>query len=156
MRSRISRREFLAGSASFVATVAALQSQRAGAAARFSQVVEGPYGPLREAIDLETGLPLILLPEGFQYRSYSWDGDPMTNGAAAPGLHDGMGVVATKGRGDDLEVTLIRNHERAKGNPILAPSRYDTVGAGDDDILPAGGTTTLKFRGREFVSVEPS
>jgi secreted PhoX family phosphatase len=156
MASRVSRRGFLAGSASFVALVAALQAQRAGAAARRSQFVEGPYGPLQPAADLATGLPLILLPEGFQYRTYSWAGDPMTNGALAPGLHDGMGVVATKGRGDNLEVTLIRNHERAKGEPILAPSRYDKSGRGDDDILPAGGTTTLVFRGREFVGVEPS
>ena len=97
MSSRISRRGFLAGSASFVGVVAALQAHRAGAAGRYSNIVEGPYGPLRPATDLTTGLPLILLPEGFQYRTYSWDGDPMTNGASTPGLHDGMGVVSTRG-----------------------------------------------------------
>jgi hypothetical protein len=65
MSSRISRRGFLAGSASFVAVVSALHARRAGAAGRTSEIVEGPYGPLRETIDLATGLPLILLPEGF-------------------------------------------------------------------------------------------
>jgi uncharacterized protein len=156
MSSRISRRGFLAGSASFVAIMAALHARRAGAAGRSSQIVEGPYGPLRPAADLATGLPLILLPEGFQYRSYSWAGDAMTNGDPTPDLHDGMGVVATRGRGDELEVTLVRNHERARGRAILAPSRYDTTGRSDDGIVPAGGTTTLHFRGREFHGVEPS
>src|SRR5262245_33196972 len=153
MRSRISRRGFLAGSASFVAVVAALHARRADAAGGSSQIVEGPYGPLRPATDLATGLPLILLPEGFQYRSFSWTGDAMTNGEPTPDQHDGMGVVATQGQGDALEVTLVRNHERARGEVILAPSRYDTSSRGEEGLLPAGGTTTLKFRGREFVSV---
>ena len=84
--TRFSRRRFLAGSASLVAVIAALQSRRASAAPRASQIVEGPYGSLHEVRDLETGLPLILLPEGFEYRTYSWAGDPMTNGAPTPDL----------------------------------------------------------------------
>ena len=83
------------------------------AASRASRSVEGPYGSLRPVADLETGLPLILLPEGFYYRTYSWSGDAMPGGAPTPDQHDGMGVIATKGSGDDLEVTLVRNHERA-------------------------------------------
>jgi len=115
MPSRLSRRGFLAGSASLVAVIAALHARRAGArTAASSQAVQGPYGPLHPATDLETGLPLILLPEGFQYRTYSWAGDPMTNGEPTPDLHDGMGVIATRGRGEELEVTLVRNHERAQ------------------------------------------
>jgi len=156
MPSPISRRGFLAGTASFVAVIAALHARRAGAArGASSRTVEGPYGPLHEVADLETGLPLILLPEGFQYRTYTWTGDPMTNGEPTPDQHDGMGVIATHGQGDDLDVTLVRNHERARGSVIQAPSRYDPIGHGND-ILPAGGTTTLKFRGRRWVSAEPS
>ena len=49
----------------------------------------------------------------------------MTGGAPTPDQHDGMGVIATKGRGDALEVTLVRNHERAVASPIVAPARYD-------------------------------
>jgi secreted PhoX family phosphatase len=156
MPSRLSRRGFLAGSASLVAIIAALHARRAGAKAATSQTVPGPYGPLHPAKDLETGLSLILLPEGFQYRTYSWAGDPMTDGAPTPDQHDGMGVISTRGRGDELEVTLVRNHERARGSPILAPSRYDTATRGNDGIFPAGGTTTLKFRGRQWAGVEPS
>jgi uncharacterized protein len=150
MPSPLSRRGFLAGSASLFAVVSALHVQRASGAPRASRMVEGPYGPLHEARDLETGLPLILLPEGFQYRTFSWTGDPMTDGHPTPDQHDGMGVIATHGQGDDIEVTLVRNHERARGSVIAAPSRYDTVSPRDDDILPAGGTTTLKFRGRSW------
>ena len=156
MPLQISRRGFLAGSASFVAVVTALHTRRAVGAARASRIVEGPYGPLRGARDLETGLPLIMLPEGFEYRTWSWSGDPMTNGDPAPDLHDGMGTIATRGQGDDLEVTLVRNHERARGDPILAPARYDTASPANKNMLPVGGTTTLKFRGRRWVSVEPS
>jgi secreted PhoX family phosphatase len=105
--------------------------------------------------DLETGLPLILLPEGFQYRSYSWSGDPMTNGAPTPDLHDGMGVIASHGEGDSLDVTLVRNHERADAPPIAASACYDAA-TGPGATVPAGGTTTLRFRGRRWESVVPS
>ena len=110
---------------------------------------------MRETIDLATGLPLILLPEGFQYRTHSWAGDPMADGEPTPNLHDGMGVIATKGRGDALEATIVRNHERASGRPIAAPALYD-ASSGKSGPLPAGGTTTLQFRGRQWASVEPS
>jgi uncharacterized protein len=156
MSARISRRGFLAGSASLVALIAAMHSRRAGAASRVARSVEGPYGPLREALDLETGLPLILLPEGFQYRTYSWAGDAMTNGDTTPDLHDGMGVIASRGSGDELDVTLVRNHERAIARPILAPARYDRSAPTRHDFGPAGGTTTLRFRGRKWVSAVPS
>ena len=125
MPSQLSRRRFLAGSASLVGVLAALQARLTVAGTRASRFVPGPYGRLRPAADLETGLPLIYLPEGFEYRSYSWSGDPMSDGAPAPDAHDGMGVVAAKGSGDDLEVTLVRNHERGFASPILAPGRYD-------------------------------
>src|SRR5262245_10487828 len=155
MPPRLSRRGFIAGSASFVALIAAMQARRAEGAARASQSVEGPYGPLRPTLDLETGLALILLPEGFAYRSFSWAGDAMADGDPSPDAHDGMGVVASRGRGDALEVTLVRNHERALGQPIRAPARYDRI-APPGAFPPAGGTTTLKFRGRRWVSAVPS
>src|SRR5688572_12705598 len=156
MPSQLSRRGFLAGSASIVAVLAALQARRARGAARASRFVPGPYGPLRPTADLETGLPLIYLPEGFEYRSFSWTGDPMSDGAPAPDAHDGMGVVAARGRGDDLEVTLVRNHERGFANPILAPGRYDASTPPGQAFAPGGGTTTLTFRGRRWTGAKPS
>ena len=156
MPSQLSRRGFLAGSASLVATLAALQARRSVAGTRASRFVPGPYGPLRPTPDLETGLPLIYLPEGFEYRSYSWSGDPMSDGTPAPDAHDGMGVVAARGSGDDLEVTLVRNHERGFASPILAPGRYDASTPPGQAFAPGGGTTTLTFRGRRWTGAKPS
>jgi hypothetical protein len=31
-----------------------------------------------------TGLPLIQLPDGFRYMTYSWTGDPLQDGNAVP------------------------------------------------------------------------
>src|SRR5688572_15056225 len=156
MPSHLSRRRFLAGSASLVGMLAALQARQTIAGTRASRFVPGPYGPLRPTADLETGLPLIYLPEGFEYRSYSWSGDPMSDGMPAPDAHDGMGVVAARGSGDDLEVTLVRNHERGFGTPILAPGRYDASTPPGQAFAPGGGTTTLSFRGRRWTGAKPS
>ena len=156
MTSRVSRRKFITASASLVAVIGALHARRTTAVSRASRSVEGPYGPLRPVADLETGLPLIRLPEGFEYRTYSWAGDPMTNGEPTPDAHDGMGVIAAQGRGEARQITLVRNHERAIANPILAPARYDRATPAGQGFAPAGGTTTLTFRGRRWQGVEPS
>ena len=65
----------------------------------------------------------------------------MTNGAPTPDQHDGMGAILTQGRGEALEVTIVRNHERARGSPIVSPALYDAsvgqerhpAGRGHDD-----------------------
>ena len=139
-----------------VTVLAARRSRRISAGASGSIAVAGPYGPLRPVADLATSLPLLLLPEGFQYRSFSWAGDPMTNGAPAPDSHDGMGVISANCCAAETELVLVRNHERGFASPIGAPARYDTVVPGGHIHPPGGGTTTLVFRGREWVSVEPS
>ena len=45
------------------------------------------YGPLQPAI---AGLPLLMLPADFRYRSFGWTGEAMTDGLVTPGVHDGM------------------------------------------------------------------
>lgn len=156
MPSRLSRRDFVAGSASLVALIGALHARRASGAPRASRSVIGPYGPLRPVADLETGLPLILLPEGFEYRTYSWSGDPMSNGEPTPEAHDGMGVIATRKHDGEKEFVLVRNHERAIASPIAAPARYDVSAPAGPGFVPAGGTTTLRFRGHRWIGAEPS
>ena len=156
MPSGLDRRGFLAGTASLVAVLGALQTRHATAATRESRFVPGPYGPLRPVADLETGLPLILLPEGFEYRTYSWTGDPLSDGSPAPSAHDGMGVVATREVDGEIETTIVRNHERWLASPILAPARYDAMPMADQAFVPGGGTTTLTFRGRRWLSARPS
>ena len=91
-------------------------------------------GPLRAAPDQTTGLPLLRLPEGFRYRTFSWAGTPLHDGHPVPASTDGMGVVRQQGN----LVTLVRNHElQGSSGPIGDPSRaYDTM---------PGGTTKLVF-----------
>ena len=38
-------------------------------------------GTLTPVADSATGLPLLKLPKGFTYRSFSWSGDAMADGA---------------------------------------------------------------------------
>ncbi len=130
--------------------------RRAFSAPRASANVAGPYGPLQPVKDLATGLPLILLPKGFEYRTWSWSGDTMPNGQPVPDAHDGMGVIQEERQGGETEVTLVRNHERSFASAIAAPARYDSIVPPGQQFAPGGGTTTLRFRGRRWVGVEPS
>ena len=78
------------------------------------------YGPLVPVLDEATGLPLLRLPEGFRYVSFSWTGDSMTNGDPTPSLHDGMAAYE---RPNGL-IRLVRNHEQGAGRGVqLGPLR---------------------------------
>ena len=90
------------------------------------------YGPLVPTLDAATGLPLLMLPEGFRYVTFGWAGDVMADGQSAPGKHDGMAAFAA-GPGC---VRLVRNHETDKGTPFSRVA-YDPE--------TCGGTTTLEF-----------
>lgn len=91
-------------------------------------------GALQPAVDQTTGLPLLLLPEGFRYHSLSWAGSELHRGGEVPGRADGMGMVRQQGQ----RITLVRNHEmRGSSGALDAPQySYDVTG---------GGTTTLVF-----------
>ena len=90
------------------------------------------YGPLFPTNDQTTGLPLLMLPEGFKYLSFGWTGDRLDNGQPTPGAHDGMAAFAAgKGR-----VRIVRNHENGPGTPFSASSYNLSAG---------GGTTTIEF-----------
>jgi secreted PhoX family phosphatase len=92
------------------------------------------YGPLQPALDATTGLPLLMLPEGFRYVSFGWTGEPMNDGIVTPSNHDGMAAFPA-GRG---RVRLVRNHEVSEGPDAFAP------GLAYDDQA-GGGTVTLEF-----------
>jgi uncharacterized protein len=78
---------------------------------RAEGLTPSPYGPIGPKNDEATGLPLIQLPDGFRYISYSWTGDVMADGVKCPNLHDGMAIIGVlngpdrdpwvKGHGDD-------------------------------------------------------
>ena len=91
-----------------------LMSQQALAAHAGGQLqpVASPYGPISPVADQETGLELLKLPRGFTYRTFSWQGDLMADGNRVKSAHDGMGVVAVGGPGNQ-DTFLIRNHEVA-------------------------------------------
>jgi secreted PhoX family phosphatase len=110
---------------------AALGARAAGAAAGRPS---GPgYGPLAPVKDETTGLELLMLPRGFEYLSFGWRNDVMSDGTPTPSSHDGMAAF----RDGDL-VRLVRNHERGNGTPFApAGATYDP--------LAGGGTTTLVF-----------
>ena len=83
-----SRRQVLKGSAAAMAvgaigSLGALYTRQALAAAgdptRLSPI-PSPYGELAPVADQSTGLPLLQLPPGFSYQSFSWSGDAMADG----------------------------------------------------------------------------
>ena len=91
------------------------------------------YGPLQPARDETTGLPLLRLPAGFRYLTFGWTGDPLADGRATPGAHDGMAAFAAAGS----RIRLVRNHEVRSGGAFADRPLYDRVGG--------GGTTTIEF-----------
>ena len=135
------RRAFLSltGTALGAAPFLALGSRagaigREPAANRRQPTPAAGYGPLAPVNDETTGLPLLQLPAGFRYLSFGWTGDPLVNGIATPGAHDGMAAFA----GSGSRVRLVRNHEiRDGGTPFTDGPVYDP-NAG-------GGTTTIEF-----------
>src|SRR5690606_31910909 len=86
------------------------------------------YGPLRPVRDRNTGLELLALPEGFEYITFGWAGEPLEDGTPTPRAHDGMGIVRTEGS----VVTLVRNHEvvGVDGGFGPAASQYDPACGG--------------------------
>lgn len=120
------------------------------------------FGPLSPVVPLNTSqlgdvagagdlrnVPLLRLPEGFQYKAISIRGETMSDGVLVPGDHDGMAVFPGP-RGSRTNV-LVRNHELSPnegeaGNlkGCLAPNgqQYDTF-AGEAAGLGGGGTTTV-------------
>jgi hypothetical protein len=137
-----SRRSFLQFSASAVgsfAVVDAFESLLSRSACGAARNERPEYGMLVPAVDENTGLELLRLPEGFRYVSYGWTGDTMADGVATPDRHDGMGVIAANGD----EVTLCRNHEVEKARKSFGPPAITY----DDQC--GGGCTNLTFNTKE-------
>lgn len=95
-------------------------------------------GPLKPVADETTGVPILMLPDGFRYQTFSWAGTQLGDGRSVPGRADGMGLVRHEGH----RLTLVRNHEMrgASGAIGAEEASWDVT---------AGGTTTLIFDTRE-------
>jgi uncharacterized protein len=159
------RRSFLRSTAAVAAGLAAagpldaLAARTAGAAPMTKLLSSPDYGPLRPVRDQATGLELLQLPEGFEYISYGWTGDTMSDGRRTPSAHDGM---ATFRHGDfsgepgkppggdpglNHKVWLVRNHEQGSTNSVpFTDAAYDPKAN--------GGTSNLVFDTRKGQFVE--
>jgi secreted PhoX family phosphatase len=145
------RREFLRRTSLSVAGLTALGGPLQGIFARGAMAVgstgvapnNGGYGPLGPVPDQTDGVVRLHLPAGFEYRSFTPTGTPMSDGFATPGRHDGMAAF----REGPSRYRLVRNHE------VNGP-----VGAFGDrskayDRMAGGGTTTLEVN-RHAAKVE--
>lgn len=137
----IDRRGFLRGSAAFVGLSMAEPWHALDLRMKTGRTSPEPgYGSLRPVNDATTGLPLLLLPDGFRYLSFGWTGDLLADGTPTPGAHDGQAAFPSY-RG---YCRIVRNHELGEGPNTFAPRLTYDPNAG-------GGTTTIDFdtrRGR--------
>lgn len=133
------RRRLLGGALALGGAVAMSPLARLLAAAGKPEAMVGGYGQLRPVKDLTTGLPLLLLPPGFSYRTFGWADDPLADGTPTPAAHDGMGVVAHSGD----KLVLVRNHELVTDGGAFGGEaiRYDAAAG--------GGTVTLEIDARD-------
>ncbi|MEV4543475.1 alkaline phosphatase PhoX [Micromonospora echinaurantiaca] len=137
-RSGLDRRNVLRGGVTAAALAAlgpldALGARTAGAAPMAKLAASPDYGPLYPVKDHSTGLELLRLPRGFEYLSYGWTGDPMSDGIPTPGAHDGMAAF----RRPDGRISLVRNHERGGYTGAFTTPAYNPAAT--------GGTTTVVF-----------
>lgn len=128
---------------------AAELAEREGTAIRWAGIGDGGYGPLQSAG------PELLLPEGFTYSVLSYNGKPMTDGAATPGAFDGMAAFAMPSG----NIRLLRNHEnrdtaeraRVKGSIERAYDRRAGGAVSTLEVrLTADGTPEVV---RDFISL---
>ncbi|MDT0344115.1 PhoX family protein [Streptomyces litchfieldiae] len=116
-----------------VGPLQALSARTAGAAPMTKRSSSPDYGPLYPVKDEATGLELLRLPRGFEYISYGWTGDLMSDGTRTPSAHDGMAAFRRR----DGKVALVRNHERGGYDGAFTEPAYNPAAG--------GGTTNLVF-----------
>lgn len=81
--------------------------------------------------------PLLALPPGFNYRTLSIVGQPMSDGSKVPAGHDGMAAFP----GPNNTTILVRNHELSTSLP--ANYNYPVSGGNRYSTAALGGTTTI-------------
>jgi uncharacterized protein len=149
MSHAVSRRRFIAATGA-LAGAAAVGAPGAALADRGSRRKQGRqqsgYGALNPVADGTTGEELLALPEGFSYRSFGREGEPMSNGKPTPGAHDGMATFPHPSRRD--WVLIVRNHEQNDGDPFVSPAYAPDA---------AGGVVNLTYdlRAQKLVSAHP-
>ena len=84
----------------------------------------GGYGPIGPVPDLADGVVRLHLPQGFQYRSFTPAGTPMTDGIITPGRHDGMAAFAWAAGGTGSSATT---RSTVPAGPSAAQKAYDKM-----------------------------
>ena len=137
----INRRQFVKGGSTVAASTAfaALAANANAGHIPYSN----DYGPLTVKDDKATGLPLLALPEGFEYISYGWTGQLQCCGSPTPTDHDGMAVVAV----EHEKVIMVRNHELSLGESSPSSPAYNPYGTYNPQQF--GGCTNLLFDTRK-------
>jgi len=141
--TELDRRAFLQRGATVAAGSALLGGPFAGflAAPAVAGAGRDNQNALRPVPDLRDGQVRLLVPEGFQYRSFqpSSRANPITldDGSKLPGRHDGMAAFAGKGDGTAI---LVRNHEE---NGSLVGASFGAAGTPTYDTSTHGGTSTV-------------
>ena len=135
----VDRRSFLQGALAFGAGAAlgpfgAVGQRVAGAAPGGLGALDADagYGPLYPTRDQTTGLELLRLPRGFEYVSFGWTNDPMSDGTPTPGSHDGMAAFSF-GRG---RYRLVRNHEINGPGPAFGPAYRRLLAYLEEEYIP--------------------
>jgi secreted PhoX family phosphatase len=133
------RRQLLRGTIATAASLMALGplealgARTAGAAPLSKRRSSPDYGPLYPVKDHTTGLELIKLPKGFEYLTYGWTGDEMSDGLPTPSAHDGMAAF----RRPEGKIAIVRNHERGGFDGAFTDPAYNPQAG--------GGTSNLVF-----------
>src|SRR5829696_4210215 len=132
------RREFLKRAGYSVAGLTALSGPLQGIFARGALAVgstgvapnNGGYGPLVPVADETDGVVRLHLPEGFEYRSFTPTGTPMSDGVLTPGRHDGMAAFNAgpsryrlRQRRQGLRPDGPGRHHHARGQPARDEGR---------------------------------
>ena len=132
------RRGAMGAGALWTLSLSELMSRRAYG----SPVIPSPYGPLSPKLDATTGLPLLQLPDGFRYLSYSVDRRPAVGRHAVPEPARRHGRRRPAGRLRPAD-SRAKSRRRRGGTPYREASRRSRI-ASDG----GGGTTNLIFNAK--------
>lgn len=154
----VSRRKFLTLAGATAAGATALSPLEAFYArvARGQAVRGAGYGALSPKLPTNTdelpqslrNVPILELPDGFNYTAFSITGQMMADGNPVPGAHDGMAAFP----GPNRTTILVRNHELSptSGTQVVTAQKYDAAARGGTTTLVVGSNRRLI---RDFASI---
>ncbi len=150
--SKLSRRQFVAlvsaaAAGTAVAPMGLMNARRAMAQGNCSPASfqSNGFGPISPKLPINTSelpadirnIPLLSLPDRFQYTAISIMGETMSDGLRVPGSHDGMACF----QGQQGNYILVRNHELSINQSGRFP--FNAPNGKQFDSFAGGGTSTV-------------